>query len=395
MGHNYIIAGSGVAAVTAAKEIRDNDEQAEIFIFSDEAYQPYNRMKLSKELYSDLYADKNHIKKDKWFDKFGITVVQNSRIEHVDTDNKTVTTSTGDTIAYAKLLICTGSKNRVLQTPGAELAGVFAVRQMQDAENLKAYVENKNKVVLIGGGVQNLELAGSLRKAGKEVVVVEVAKNLMGRQLDRHAAQVVAETMKEAGVDVITESCVDAILGETFVTGVSIAGNVVACDAVIYSVGITPNVDFLTDSAIAINRGIVVNEKMETSVPDVYAAGDVVELNGEVIGLWGSAQEQGKVAGHNMSATDAVHYHKVTPTTLFQAFGLGLFSIGNVDDTQADEVVSVDDDSYVKLFIKNQQIVGAISFEGVMKMMSYKNAVDGTDVVDTTSADVRTIMASL
>lgn len=395
MGQKYIIVGGGVAAVTAAKEIRDNDASGEIFIFTEEGYQPYNRMKLSKEFYSDLYAEKNHIKKDKWFEKFGITVVQNARIDQVDTAAQTVVTTSGETIAYDKLLLCTGSKNRALPVPGADKTGVFAIRKLADAENLKAYIADKKQVALIGGGVQNLELADSLRKEGKEVTVIEAAPRLMGRQLDTYSSDAVLKTMAEAGVEVITGASVEAVLGADAVSGVQLSDRTIACDALIYSVGIVPNIEFLKTSEIALGRGILVDEKMATNVQAVYAAGDAAELNGEVVGLWGSAMEQGRVAGHNMSSAEALDYQKVTPATLFQAFGLGLMSIGDIDENNADEVYSVSDGSYVKLFIKNKQITGVISFEGVMKMMSYKQAVDSEQLVDTKSADVRLIMASL
>lgn len=397
MKKNFIIIGSGVAAIHAAKAIRDHDQENNILVFGEENLLPYNRMKLSKELYSDLYSVKNQIKKEKWFEKNNITFFQNTKVEEVNTENKAVITSNGERISYEKLLLCTGASNRKLPIEGVDKEGVFTVRNIRDTDALKAYVEDKKHIVLIGGGVQNLEIAWSLLQAGKKVSIIEVTQSLMGRQLDFTSSALLKRKIEENGAAVYTSAQVHAIKGEEFVTGVLINNNqLIHCDAVVYSIGIVPNTKLAENTALKVNKGIVVNEKMETNVVSVYAAGDAAELPGEISGLWASALEQGKIAGNNMAAFQQLSYSTVVPTTILQAFGLALFSIGCVDEKQCDETIIEDKENmYTTLFIKNNQIIGVISFEGIDKMLPYKLAIEQRKPVKTESTKLQDIIEQL
>lgn len=159
MNKNYCIIGTGVAAVNAAKAIRDQDKEANIHLFGAEKSLPYNRIKLSKDLYSDLTSEKVLIKKEKWYETQNITLHLNTKISEIDTTNQEVTTVAGTTTSYDKLLIATGAINRQLSINGANKKGVFTIREMHEAEKFKAFVEDREHVVIIGGGVQGLETA--------------------------------------------------------------------------------------------------------------------------------------------------------------------------------------------------------------------------------------------
>ncbi|WJE52483.1 FAD-dependent oxidoreductase [Bacillus cereus] len=378
MEKNFVIIGSGVAAVNAAKIVRDHDKDSNIFIFGEESSLPYNRIKLSKELYTDLHSEKVLIKKEKWYQKNNISVFTNTKVVKIDTEQQHIVTANNEKIAYYKLLICTGANNKKLRIDGINKKNVFTIRDMHDADDFKTCLEGKKSVVNIGGGVQGLETAWSIVNAGKKVSIVEVADKLMGRQLDEKTSLLLKQKIESAGVKVYLNTTIDSILGEEEVTGIKVNGDQrIACDSVVYSIGVTPNISLVNHTPIHVNRGIVVNEMMETNVESVYAAGDVAEVNGKIDGLWGRAIDQGKSAGSNMVSISAT-YKKAIPVTIFNAFDISLFSIGCIDEKQCDTTIVEEDgkEKYTRLFIKDNKIVGVISLEGVVASIPYKSAIE-------------------
>ena len=395
MEKNYCIIGSGVVAVHAAKAIRDQDKEANIHVFGAEKSLPYNRIKLSKELYSDLRSEKVLLKKEKWYGDQKIETHLNTKIVEINTKDRSIVTENGETIHFDKLLICTGAKNRKLSIDGVDKKGVFTIREIHEAEDFKAFVQDKNHVVLIGGGVQGLETAWSIHRADKKVSVVEVASRLMPRQLDERTSELLKEKMEAAGVEVLLNASIDEIIGEREVEGIRIGNEAISCDSVLYSIGVIPNIDLVGHSSIATNRGIVVNDKMETNVEHIYAAGDVAEWNGEVAGLWAPAMDQGKVAGKNMVDLSTT-YQKTIPSTVFNAFDFTLFSMGIVDEKQCDTSIIEEglDGKYTRVFIKDQKMVGVITLEGVVASLAYKTAIEsqislaGIELSNRTIADL-------
>jgi nitrite reductase (NADH) large subunit len=384
MGKNYIIIGGGAAAVTAAKAIRNQDTEAMVQIYVKEKSLPYNRVKLSKELFEDLGNENVLIKKDKWYQKNNIQVFTETNITRIDTEARFVLTSQGEQISYDKLLICTGSNNRKLMLPGAELKGVFTIREMVEAEEFKAYIENKNHIVIIGGGVQGLETAWSLLKTGKKVTIVEVCPSLMGRQLDERTSKRLKDKVEALGVEIILNAGIERITGDNEVTGVILKDRgFISCDSVVYSIGVLPNTELVKSTPIKTNRGILVDEQMKTNVEDVYAAGDVAEFQSEVVGLWGSAMEQGTVAGSNMAGVKVL-YKKILPTTIFHAFHMELFSIGQVDESRCDITITEADENEkdTKLFIKDKKIVGVISLENITESAPYTLAIENQTTLE-------------
>lgn len=374
---HYCIIGTGVAAVNAAKAIRDIDKEAQISLFGAEKSLPYNRIKLSKELFSDLRSEKVLLKKEKWYGMQNIRTYPNTKIVRIITEDHMLLSETGDMISYDKLLICTGAKNRRLPINGVDRRGVFSIREMHEAEDFKVFIEDKTSVVNIGGGIQGLETAWSILQAGKKVSIVEVAPRLMARQLDEKTSKLLRRKIEEAGVDIYLNASIKEIVGDDKVNGIVLNDQLISCDSVIYSIGVVPNLDLVEDTVIQSNRGIIVNEKMETNIEDVYAAGDVTELNGEVEGLWGRAMDQGKVAGKNMAAVHEM-YEKTTPFTVFNAFNMSMFSIGIVDEGLCDTTImdEDEDEKYTRIFIKDEKIVGVISLEGIVASTPYKMAIE-------------------
>lgn len=400
MGKNFVIIGSGVAAVNAAKTIREYDKGSNIFIFGEEPSLPYKRIKLSKDLYSDLHSEKVLIKKKKWYQDNHISIFINTKVVKINTDEQFIVTSNEAVFSYHKLLICTGANNRRLEINGINKKNIFTIRDMKEADELKGHLEDKESIVTIGGGVQGLETAWSILKAGKKVSIVEVAPLLMRRQLDTKSSLLLKRKIEKEGVKVYLNTSIDSILGKESVTGIKMNDNSqINCDSIVYSIGVTPNTKLVYDTAIKLNRGIVVDEEMRTNIDSVYAAGDVAEVNNEIEGLWGTALEQGRVAGSNMVSKTAI-YKKEIPTTIFNAFNVSLFSIGVVNEEQCDATIVEEDgkEKYTRLFIKDNKIVGVISLEGVAASIPYKSAIEkhvSLDGIDLLNTNISEIMSKL
>lgn len=378
MTKNYCIIGTGVAAVNAAKAIRDQDPEGNILVFGAEDSLPYNRIKLSKDLFADLRSEKVLLKKEAWYQKQQIQTFPNTAILQIDVDHHVLVTSAGERISYDKLLICTGAKNRKLPLPGFDKQGVYTIREMHEAEAFKSYIADKSNIVNIGGGIQGLETAWSIMKAGKKVTILEAAPRLMARQLDERASSILKQKIEEAGAEVRLQAAVQQVIGEEAVEGIQVNDTIWPCDSVIYSIGVIPNLELVANTPVATRQGIIVNDYMETNIPDVYAAGDVTEWKGTVEGLWDRAMDQGKAAGKNMALHGTEVYRKTIPLTVFNAFDLALFSMGFVDEAQCDHTLVEEDATgkYTRLFIANQTIVGVVSFESVIAAAPYKTAIE-------------------
>lgn len=391
----YVIVGSGTAAVHAAKAIRDHDFDAIISIYGEEETLPYNRIKLSKGLFTDLHSEKVLIKKDKWYRENRIDVYNGTTISKIDPDDRVVVTSDGQVISYHKLLLCTGATNRKLTITGATLRNVHNIRDMNDADQLKASLQHGDRICVIGGGVQGIETAWSFIDAGYEVTIVEATPRLMGRQLDAQASELLKRRVTSYGANVELGRGVKQIIGTDCVQGVELEnGLFLPCEHVVYSIGIIPNVTLAQHAGILVQTGIIVNENMQTSAAHIYAAGDAAEFQGKVEGLWGSAIEQGKIAGANM-ANNTVAYQRPVPVTLFNSFETPLFSMGQVDDHQCDASLSrTEEEPYTRIFIKNGTLSGAISFEGAAVSLTYKSVIeqniklDGIDLNHTSMEEI-------
>ncbi|MEK4104454.1 FAD-dependent oxidoreductase [Paenibacillus sp. FSL R10-2791] len=399
MTKHYVIVGGGVAAVHAAKAIRDQDADSEISILGEESQLPYNRIKLTKGLFTDLHSEKVLIKKEKWYRDNRISVKTSTRIRSVHPDRQIVVTEDGQSVSYHKLLLCMGAKNRELSLEGSGLNNVHTLRDMNDADRLKENLQDGSHVAVIGGGVQGIETAWALHVAGYQVTVIEAFHRLMGRQLDEKSSQLLKENLEQAGVKVILQADVASITGTEFVTGITLDDQShFSCDHVVYSIGIVPNTELVSGSNIQVRQGIIVNEQMQTNDPHVYAAGDVAEVNGHVEGLWGGAIEQGRIAGSNMVA-NLTAYRRAVPVTLFNAFGISLFSIGNVDERYCDTVVSGEENgAYTRIYVKDNTMIGAISWQGAAASLGYKTAVEQgipLEGIDVNGSSIEEIMAEV
>lgn len=401
MNKRIVIIGSGIAGVTAAKAIREVDSESEVFLIGEEKYYPYNRIRLSKGMFSQLEENSILLQKKEWYEQNNIKILVNTKVISVSTNCQEVLLYNGTKIKYDRLLFANGARNRMPQINGITKNGVFTLRTLNDALEIKGELEESKKIVVIGGGIQGLEMAWILHQHGKKVVICELLSRLMPSQLDEDASYMLKDIIRSYGIQVLTNTAVKEILGDNKVEGILIDGNVeLECDAVIYSTGIKPNIELLEKDSVSATGGILVNNKMETNIKNVYAAGDIAKYNNAFSGLWNIAIAQGRVAGYNIAGREAV-YENITPVTTFNAFGISLFSMGCIDETKPINILvekNVDLKEYKKIFIKNNKIVGTIVIGDTKKSPLLKSSIEkeiNVDKVDLSTISINELFEKL
>lgn len=363
MSNKIIIIGGGVAAVNAIKAIREIDSEAEINVFQNEKIYPYYRIKLTKNLFDNLEEDKIAIQKKEWYGLNNINLQLGMEVIDIDTDIQEISLDNGMSFSYDKLLIANGASNFTPPIEGIEKENVYTIRKLSDIQDIKANIKDKKAVLIIGGGIQGLETAWVLHQHGKEVIIVEALERLMPRQIDNRASEILRKSVEGFNIKLLLNTQIKEITGLDAVEGVATKkGDTIKSDMIIYSVGIRPNKKLLENTPVETNLGIIVNNKMQTNVKNVYAAGDAAELYGKLGGLWGTAIEQGKIAGYNIAGKESVYIGSV-PVTMMNAFNISLFSAGDIDENNFD-LTLIDDNSegltYKRIFIKDNKIVGGI-----------------------------------
>jgi nitrite reductase (NADH) large subunit len=379
---NYLIIGNGVAGTTAAESIRKQDGVGKITIFSDEDLPFYYRLRLNEFISGDISETQLVAKKATWYEDRNISLKLKTRIVEVKLQEKTAITEDSQRFAFDRLLIATGSHSFVPPIKGSENEGVFALRDIQDARSISAYAKNVEDVILIGGGLLGLEAGHALMKMGKRIIVVEFFPRLLPRQLDVDGARRLQEVMERMGFSFYLGAKTQEITGDGQVSGILLeGGESLSGGMVIVSAGVRPNMVLAERLALSIDKGIVVDEHLQTSQPDIYAAGDVAEHKGMPYGIWPAAMEQGKIAGINMAGGDMTYDGTIMANTLKVA-GVDLASAGNIDaENEFEAMVKTEGGVYRKIVIKDNHIVGCImlgetkGFNQITKMMAEKTDI--------------------
>jgi nitrite reductase (NADH) large subunit len=362
---NYIIIGNGVAGTTAAETIRKNDPKGDIKIFSDEAYPFYSRIRLMEYLAGELELPKLQIRSSAWYDERRIRLFLNTKIGDIDKGKKEVVTQSGERYAYDKLLLAAGGYSFVPPIKGAGKQGVFTLRSIKDAQEIKSFAAGRTKALLIGGGLLGLEAGNSLRKLGMKVSVAEFFPRLLPRQTDLACAALLQKRLEQMGFDFYLGVVSKEILGGDRVTGLILEdGRSIETEMIIISAGVRPNLELGQKLGLKIGKAIPVSDRMETEVPDIYAAGDGIEYKGMLYGIWPASEKQGEVAGLNMTGHEAV-YTGTTLSNQLKVVGIDLLAAGDIDpEGKLPAFVDQNQEAgtYRKLVIKENTIVGCLLF---------------------------------
>lgn len=355
-----VIIGGGIAALTVTEEIRKEDSNLSICILSNERVLPYYRLKLPYYIYNPI-DEKFFLRPQNWFEDNNIKIYLNTPVIDVDFDNKIVFLS-DKKIGYRKLVIASGAKpysgNDVVDIGARD--NVFSLRTYEDLLRLKETIPRVSNVAIIGAGLLGLELASTLES--KSVFLIEIAKRLLPKQLDEVGALLFEEEIKRKGINIIFGSEIERIEKINNKLVIFFSNNKeILSDIVIFSAGVVPNTDFVNDKRILSPRkGIGVDTKMQTSIEDVFACGDVAYLDNQNPGTWAFAVESGKVVGKNILGQNIEYQRKPIPYFL-KAFGMEIVSAGNINDVKDSnlfECLNKEKMVYKKFVVKNKKLIG-------------------------------------
>lgn len=377
----YLILGNGAAGLNAAKSIRERDKTASIVMVSNEPYRSYNRPMLTKAIMADLNEDQIAIQDREWFEEQRIVQVLGKKVVAVDTTKQEVTLEDQTHLQYTKLIYALGAECFIPPIPGSDKSSVVAVRRLEDTRKIADLLPKVKNVVVIGGGVLGLEAAWEMKKAGCKVTVLEIAPVLMGRQLDTPAAELLKSISQDCGIEIQTGVQVEEILGGKQTTAVKLKdGQEILAELVIVSSGIRANTGLAGDMGLVTDRGIVVNEKMETSLQNVYACGDCAQYKDVNYAIWPEAVEQGKTAGAN-AAGEEKEYVQVPAALTFHGMNTALYAIGDAGKNpdlvyKTVEWKDMGRKQYKKYYFLNNRLCGVILIGDVSEMAALSEAVE-------------------
>ena len=374
----YVIIGNGAAGFYAAKAIKERNESAIIKLISNEPVHSYVRTQLSDLITEDI-DNSFYLAADNWYKENNIVEILNTNVDSIDREKKIVRLDSKQGVRYDKLILANGSYNFVPPTKVKinnfeteinswtynSVNGIHTIKKLADVDALKKELPSAKNVVVIGGGLLGLEAAWEVQKRGINVTVVELAERMLPRQLDSDGSKLFETLVNKTPVKVLLGEAVEFInADEKGVKSLQLkSGKVIDADIIIFSVGVRSNIFLAQPVGINCNRGVVVNQYMQTNISDIYACGDVAEYDGAYYGNWPAAIEMGKVAGANATG-DNIKFEKFVSSTIFQAMNTQVFSAGtiNFDDPSLEKVGYLDsiNNRYSKLFFQNNKLVGGI-----------------------------------
>lgn len=377
----HVIVGIGAAGITAAKTLRELRPEDEIVMLSVDE-KPHSRCMLHKYLSHERDAERLNFVPEDFFEKNKIWQIPGYRMNGLDTAAKKVYYGDGLACDYDKLLIATGAESFIPPVGALRTApNVFGLRHLSDAAAIDECAKNARKVVIIGSGLVGLDAASGLLEQGKEITIVEMADRILPIQLDEKGAGEYQRRFQEAGCQFrLGRKGSDTICNEKgeVIQVVLDDGEKLDCDLVIVAAGVRSAVAGLEDSGLSIDRGIQVNGYMQTSDPNVYAAGDVTGLSG----IWPNAMKQGKIAAQNMALGNQFMYvDRFAAKNTINFFGLVSLCVGALSPEEGDRVISRECSThYGRAIIRDHKLIGFllqgdISHAGIYQYL-IKNEVD-------------------
>ena len=382
-----VMIGNGMAGMKAIEEIIDiNPDLFDITVFGAERHPNYNRVLLSSVLAGEMTVEDIILNDEEWYRKNNITLHLGKPVVEIQRGYRKVVAADGTTAAYDCLVIATGSKPFILPLPGVDKEGVITFRDIYDCERMMEASASYRKAAVIGGGLLGLEAAKGLVNLGMEVTVIHDRKTLMNMQLDEVAGEMLRESLEEQGMRFRTSTLTKRILGDDRVRGLEFEdGSRLECDIVVMAVGIRPNKDLAEGARLFCNRGIVVNDYMQSITdPSVYAVGECVEHRGKTYGLVAPLFEQARILAYHITGQGLKTYTGSVVSTKLKVSGVDVFSAGDFEGNGSSDTVMYLDRKggiYKKIVIKDERIIGAVLFGDTADgTRLFQMMQDGTDV---------------
>lgn len=361
-----IIIGNGVAGVSTARIMREKKFPAEILIFTKEPYLYYPRPKLIEFLQGSLREEELFFYPQDWYRKNNIQVIYDTPVEAVFPQEGFVQVKEKEEVPFDFLVIASGSRANVPAFGHLDLMGIFSLRTLSDAKEIKKWaLSHAKRALVVGGGLLGLESAFALSRLGKEVIVLDHSPRLLSRQLDDEGAALLKELLEKKGLSVVLNASVEAFLGERRVEGALLKDSRrVSGEMVLISAGVQPETSFLKGSGILLDKGVVVNDQMQTNFQNVYAVGDVAQWRGKIWGIIPPALDQAFVAASSIVGEN-IYYQGTIPSNVLKVVDLDLITAGDtLPQGSGFEEIRLEKRErgvYLKIVLRDDLVVGSIA----------------------------------
>ena len=375
MSESLVIVGNGMAAARLVDELAKAAlGRYAIAVIGDEPRLAYNRVLLSSVLAGETASHDIELRPAAWWRDRGVTLKYGCMATEIDVGRRELKIAGDESIVFSRLVLATGSNPLRLNVPGADLAGVHTFRDSRDVDLLLALAAGRKRIVVVGGGLLGLEAAYGLARAGAQVTLVHLMDRLMERQLDVRAADLLKSLVERKGIRILLNANTARIEGEDCVEGVELSdGRRIAADAVVFAAGIRPNTELAKTAGLTVNRGVVVDDQLTTSAPDIFAIGECAEHRGTCYGLVEPAYEQAQVLARHLAGRPASYPGSVVATNL-KVSGIGVFSAGDFSGSDGSESIVLSDvgrGTYKKLVIAEGRLTGAVLVGDVTDALWY------------------------
>jgi NADPH-dependent 2,4-dienoyl-CoA reductase/sulfur reductase-like enzyme len=367
---HYVIVGGSAAGISAVEAIRSQDKEGRITLVSDEKFPLYSRCLITYFLAGKLAEDKLKYRSSDFYAKEKAEALNGVRAKRLSPEKRKLILDNGKEITYDKLLIATGASPQMVEVPGSDKEGILGLRTYRDAQLINGRLDKVNRVSILGGGLIGLRAAYALHARNKQVKVIVKSNQVLSQMLDKGAADFVRRKIEQKGIEVMTGLAAVEFLGGKEVTGLVLDdGRRLECELVIVGKGVGPNLELVEGTEIKTDYGIIVDDYLQTNLPNVYAAGDVAQAKDLITGestinaLWPCAVAQGKVAGLNM-AGKKVKYDGSLAMNSIEFFGLSVISIGitRPKEKEYEQLVKEDAKNFVykKVVLRKNRLQGMI-----------------------------------
>jgi nitrite reductase (NADH) large subunit len=359
-----IIIGNGLAGTMAAKTLRELDPQVEVSIFAEEKYPYYPRPNLIEYVAGRLPYERLFAFSEDWHVRQRIDIRLGIAVRQIHPRSREIELDAEKRESYDVLLIANGASSFVPPIKGVDKPGVFTLRTLDDAQAIIDYVQEHRQVVIIGGGLLGLEIARAIRTRGADVEVVEFFDRLLPRQLDSQGASLLKSQVEGLGIRVRLGVTTEDILGQNEITGIRLKGGPdISANAAVIAAGVRPNLSLPKEAGLAIDKGLVVDDRLRTSHPQVFAAGDSIQHRGKVYGIIPASFDQARCVAYNMLGQEKI-YEGTVPANTLKVAGLYLTSLGivNPEGQGYEEIrkISREEGIYKKVVLQDGCLVGAI-----------------------------------
>ncbi len=363
-----VLVGNGLAGMRCLEDLLDMaPDRYEVTVIGEEPWGNYNRIMLSPVLSGDKSIEDIMLHPHAWYSDKGIHFIAGDAAVKIDRPRKQVHTEKGIVVDYDRLILATGSKPFIPPIKGSDLKGVLSFRDIYDVNTMLEYCKNKKNAVVIGGGLLGLEAAYGLKQRGMNVTVLHLMDRIMDRQLDARASALLKQSIEAKGIPVLTEANTEELIGQDgHVSQLRLKdGTVLEADFVIFAVGIRPNMALAQSAGLRCNRGVMVNDTMQTFDPSIYAVGECIEHRNQTFGLVEPLWGQAFICASHLAEHCSLIFKAPTVPTQLKVSGCDVFSAGNFEPADDYEDIILNDEKrhiYKRIIIQQDKVIGAVLF---------------------------------